>query len=189
MVQDENESACKIPDIVSVVSASDMLDKLPVAERDRRLCQFPYFGTVGRDGLRELSRDVKNLLLKSVVQFHRDVWLSDDHIDTVLHSIGIHSTGSKTRFFVFNLQFLQGFVDTYSINPVCAPVEHGSPMTHSTDTDKETADTSLEETAESLIENTATPSIKEEGSKDRNQQSTGKKVLKTGIGEKNVKDK
>jgi hypothetical protein len=179
MAQDEIESARIIPDIVSVVSASDTLDKLPVAERDGKLCQFPYFGTVDRDGLRALSRvnefldtkrDMedtiawlqdanlhnqhekltrtfreglakflsrqnpfslytfmsfykhdKNLLLKSVVQFRRDVWLSDDHIDTVLHSMeGMHYTGSKTRFFVFDLQFLQGFVDAarYGYHPL-----------------------------------------------------------------------
>ncbi|KAF8927853.1 hypothetical protein BGZ47_001917 [Haplosporangium gracile] len=54
----------------------------------------------------------KNLLFKSVVQFRRDVWLSDDHIDTFLYPIeGMHRTGSKTRFFVFDLQFLQGFID------------------------------------------------------------------------------
>jgi hypothetical protein len=170
MTHDEIESAHIIPDIVSVVSASDMLDKLPVAERDGKLCQFPFFGTIDRDGLRALSRineflDIKhdmedtiawlqdanihsqhekltrvfregmakflsrqnpfslytfisfykhdkNLLLKSVVQFRRDVWLSDDHIDSVLHSMeGMHCTGSKTRFFVFDLQFMQGFID------------------------------------------------------------------------------
>ena len=170
MSQDEIESARIIPDVVSVVSASDMLDQLPVAERDGKLCQFPYFGTVDRDGLRALSRinefldtkrdmedtiawlqdaDLhnqhekltrtfregmvtflsrqnpfslytfmsfykhdKNLLLKSVVQFRRDEWLSDDHIDTVLHSMeGMHRAGSKTRFFVLDLLFLQGFVN------------------------------------------------------------------------------
>jgi len=71
------------------------------------------------------------------------------------------------------------------------------PTTHSTNAAEETADTSLEETAETFIEetaetfieDTATPSIKEEGSKDKNQQSAGKKVLKTEIGEQNVKNK
>jgi len=173
MAQDEIKSARIIPDTVSVVSASDKLDKLdklPVAERDRVLCQFPFFGTVDRDGLRALSRvnefldtkhdmedtiawlkDIdlhrqhakltmtfregmatflssknpfsqytfmsfykhdKNLLLKSIVQFRRDVWLADDHIDSVLHSMeGMHRTSSKTRFFVFDQQFVQGFVD------------------------------------------------------------------------------
>ncbi|KAG0271786.1 hypothetical protein BGZ96_005628, partial [Linnemannia gamsii] len=54
---------------------------------------------------------------------------------------------------------------------------------------KETADTSLEETAESFIKDTATPSIKEEGSRDKNKHSAGKKILKTEIGEQNVKVK
>jgi len=56
MAQDEIESARIIPDVVSVVSASDTMDKLSVAERDGKLCHFPYFGTVDRDGLRALSR-------------------------------------------------------------------------------------------------------------------------------------
>ncbi|KAG0273572.1 hypothetical protein BGZ96_004786, partial [Linnemannia gamsii] len=111
----------------------------------------------------------KNIFLKSIIQFRRDVWLSDDHIDTVLHSMGMHHTDSKTRYFVFDLQCLQGFVDTYSINPI------------------ETADTSLEKTAKSFIKDTATPSIKEEGSMDKNKHPAGKKVLKTEIGEQNVK--
>lgn len=68
-------------------------------------------------------------------------------------------------------------------------VEHGSSTTHSIDAAEEIANTSLEETAESFIEDTATPSIMEEGSKDKNQQSAGKKALITEIAEKNVLEK
>ncbi|KAG0350023.1 hypothetical protein BGX24_008270, partial [Mortierella sp. AD032] len=42
---------------------------------------------------------------------------------------------------------------------------------------------------ESFIEGTATLSIKEDGSKDKNQQSADSKVFKPEIGEQNVKDK
>jgi hypothetical protein len=62
-------------------------------------------------------------------------------------------------------------------------------MTHSTDAAEETANASLQETAESFIKDTATSLIKKEGSKDKNQQSTGKNFLNTEIGEQNVKDK
>ncbi|KAG0356692.1 hypothetical protein BGX24_006356, partial [Mortierella sp. AD032] len=68
-------------------------------------------------------------------------------------------------------------------------VEHGSSTTLSTDTAEETSCPFLEKKAESFIENTATLSIKEDDSKDKNQQSADRKVFKPEIGEQNVKDK
>ncbi|KAG0281275.1 hypothetical protein BGZ96_001198, partial [Linnemannia gamsii] len=96
---------------------------------------FPYFGAVDRDGLRALScisefldtkRDMEDTIAwlqdadlhnqheKLTRTFPEGMakFLSYGHIDTVLHSVeGMHRIDSKTCFFVFDLQVLQGFVD------------------------------------------------------------------------------
>ncbi|KAF9080364.1 hypothetical protein BGX29_005363, partial [Mortierella sp. GBA35] len=58
-----------------------------------------------------------NLALDRIVQFRRDVWLVDDHIDAILHTIeGKHGGGDAANFFVLPQTFVQGFVETVS-NP------------------------------------------------------------------------
>lgn len=73
--------------------------------------------------------------------------------------------------------------------PPKSTVEHASLTTLSTDAPEETSDPILEKKVESFIEDTATFSTKEKDSKDKNQQSASRKVLKTEIGEQNLKDK
>jgi hypothetical protein len=54
-----------------------------------------------------------NLALTRIVQFRRDEWLADDHIDAILHTIERKYCGEDaTKFFVLSQTFVQPFIDT-----------------------------------------------------------------------------
>jgi hypothetical protein len=60
-----------------------------------------------------------NLPLTRIVQFRRDVWLADDHIDAILHTIEkkhYNDGGDTAKFFVLQQSFVQGFVEAVA-NP------------------------------------------------------------------------
>ncbi|KAG0353222.1 hypothetical protein BGX24_007310, partial [Mortierella sp. AD032] len=59
----------------------------------------------------------KDLALQRIVHFRRDEWLSEDHIDAILHTIeGKHGGGDAANFFVLPQPFVQGFM-LAALNP------------------------------------------------------------------------
>ncbi|KAG0272114.1 hypothetical protein BGZ96_005455, partial [Linnemannia gamsii] len=66
---------------------------------------------------RSFYRHGKDLALQRIVHFRRDEWLSEDHIDAILHTIeGKHGGGDAANFFVLPQTFVQGFI-LAALNP------------------------------------------------------------------------